>query len=67
MLYLYYLIAFVTATSENQMYPATKAVIRARIALTAKMTLKDRALSRAVQIEARESAQNRTMWTLLKQ
>jgi hypothetical protein len=52
---------------RNAMYTTTKAAIRARIAMTAKMTLKDRALTKALQIEAREAAQNRTMWTQLKQ
>jgi hypothetical protein len=49
------------------MYTATKAVIRANRALKAKTTLKDRALTKAIQIEAREAAQHRTMWAQLKQ
>jgi hypothetical protein len=49
------------------MYPATKAVIRARTALKAKITLKARALSKAIQIETREAAQNRPMWAQLNQ
>jgi hypothetical protein len=48
------------------MYTATKAVIRADRALRAKATLKARALTKAIQIEARETAQNRTMWIQLK-
>ena len=48
------------------MYTATKAVIRANRALKAKATLKARALTKATQIEARETAQNRTMWIQLK-
>jgi hypothetical protein len=46
---------------RNAMYTATKAVIRANRAL------KTRALAKAIQIEAHEAAQNRTMWTQLKQ
>jgi hypothetical protein len=49
------------------MYTATKAVIRANRALKAKTTLKTRALAKAIQIEAHEAAQNRTMWAQLKQ
>jgi len=54
-------------SSETQMYTATKAVIRANRVLKAKSTLKARAFSKAVQIEANESAQNRSMWAQLKQ
>lgn len=53
-------------SSETQMYTATKAVIRANRTLKAKNTLKARAFSKAVQIEAHESSQNRSMWTQLK-
>ena len=48
------------------MYTATKAVIRANRVLKAKSTLKARALSKAIQIEAHETAQNRSMWVQLK-